>query len=125
MRPVGTTVAIAVGGAVGALARYGVAVAVPHADGAFPVATFGTNVVGCLLIGVLMAVVERGGAPDWARPALGVGVLGGFTTFSAYALELTGLLDRPVIALAYLFGTLLAALAATWAGLAGTRRLLK
>lgn len=125
MKPVGTTVAIAVGGAVGALARYGVAVATPHADGAFPVATFGTNVVGCLLIGVLMAVVERGGAPDWARPALGVGVLGGFTTFSAYALEITGLLDRPVVALAYLFGTVVAALAASWVGLAGTRRLLK
>ncbi|MBM7789020.1 fluoride efflux transporter FluC [Tenggerimyces flavus] len=125
MRPVGTTVAIAIGGAVGALARYGVAVAIPHADGTFPVATFVTNVVGCLLIGVLMAVVERGRAPDWARPALGVGVLGGFTTFSAYALELTGLLDRPVVALAYLFGTLVAALAATWVGLAGARRLLK
>ncbi len=125
MKPVGTTVAIAVGGAVGAVARYGVAVAIPHAGGTFPVATFVTNVVGCLLIGVLMAVVERGGAPDWARPALGLGVLGGFTTFSAYALEISGLLDRPVVALAYLFGTLVAALVATWVGLAATRRLLK
>jgi CrcB protein len=126
VRPVGTTVAVAVGGAVGAVARYGLAVAIPHAGGTFPVATFVTNVLGCLLIGVLMAVVtEVLVAPRLLRPFFGVGVLGGFTTFSTYAVETEGLIiGHPLLAVGYLFGTAVAALVATWFGLALARFLL-
>ncbi|HET9142434.1 CrcB family protein [Actinophytocola sp.] len=116
--------AIAVGGGLGALARYGLAQAIPVSPGRFPVATFLTNVTGCLLIAVLMVLItEVYRAHPLIRPFLGVGVLGGFTTFSAYADEVRDLL-RPewtATGLAYLTGTVAAALAATWTGLALTR----
>src|SRR6266550_3539098 len=75
------------GGVLGALARDGVSRAFPHSARGFPWATFGINVSGCLLIGVLMAGVEELPAHRLARPFLGVGVLGGYTTFSTQAVE--------------------------------------
>ena len=80
--------AVAAGGVLGAVARYGLTTAIPHRPGGFAWATFGINVTGCLLIGVLMVLVEE----VWTgrrllRPFLGVGVLGGFTTFSTYTLD--------------------------------------
>ena len=75
--------AIAVGGVVGAEARYGLGVLLPHRADEWPWATLLTNVSGCLLIGVLMVViVERIRPHPLVRPLLGVGVLGGYTTFS-------------------------------------------
>lgn len=113
--------AVAAGGALGALARHGAGVALPS-----PWATFAINVVGCLLIGVLLVlVVEWRPAPPLVRPFLGTGVLGGFTTFSTYAVDVHLLLDRPVVAAAYLVGTLLSALAATWLGVRVTRAVLR
>jgi CrcB protein len=119
--------AIAVGGALGALARYGIAELRPTVPGRFPLGTFAINVLGCLLIGVLMVLVTDvfTGRP-LLRPFLGVGVLGGFTTFSTYANEIRGLL-RPgsvPVAFAYLAVTLGAALLATLAGMVLTQRLL-
>ncbi|GAB1510730.1 fluoride efflux transporter CrcB [Actinophytocola sp. KF-1] len=112
---------ISLGGGLGALARYGLATALPAAPGHVPWATFLTNVSGCFLIGVLMVLVtEVWTAHRLVRPFLGVGFLGGFTTFSTYAVEIHGLL-RPGsvgVAFAYLVGTLasalLAVLAAVW-----------
>jgi fluoride exporter len=116
--------AISAGGALGALARYGLATAWPHAAGHFPWATFVTNVSGCFLIGVLMVLItEVWSAHRLIRPFLGVGVLGGFTTFSTY----TGDVQQLVAAgaartgLIYLAGTVVAALAAAYAGLTLTR----
>ncbi|MFE3451713.1 fluoride efflux transporter CrcB [Nonomuraea sp. NPDC059194] len=120
--------AIAVGGMAGALARYGLGVAFPHAAGAFPWATFVTNVVGCLLIGILMVVItERPGAHPLARPLLGVGVLGGFTTFSTYVVDAQRLLasGAAVMALVYLAATVLVALAAVLAGIRLARAALR
>jgi CrcB protein len=115
---------ISAGGAVGALARYGLGTAIPVLPGRFPVATFAINVAGCLLIGVLMVLItEVFPTHPLLRPFLGVGVLGGFTTFSTYAEEVRALL-RPqwtLIGLGYLFGTLAAALLAAWAGIVLTR----
>jgi CrcB protein len=119
-------IAIAAGGVLGTLARYGLQAAFPHAVTEFGWATFGINVLGSFLIGVLMVVLTRH-YPDSAllRPFLGVGVLGGFTTFSAYALDI----DQAILggavgtAVAYLAATLLAALVAVWAGTATARRL--
>ena len=119
--------AIAVGGLVGAEARYGLARALPHDPGSFPWATLVTNLAGCLLIGVLMAVLaSRPRPPQLARPFLGVGILGGFTTFSTYAVDLRQLLghDRPALAAAYLSLTLVAGLLAVAVGLRLAGRLL-
>ncbi|RYV50110.1 fluoride efflux transporter FluC [Pengzhenrongella frigida] len=119
------TLTIAAGGALGAMARYGVATAWPHAPGAFPWATFGVNVLGCLLIGALMVVLtEIVGRPHrLTRPFLGVGILGGFTTFSTYAVEVDRLVagGQLELALAYLFGTVAAALLAVQVGIVATR----
>lgn len=116
--------AVAVGGALGAEARYGLATALPHTPGAWPWSTLLANVSGCLLIGVLMVLVtERHAAHPLVRPLLGVGVLGGYTTFSTYAVDAVTTVeaDRPGLALLYVAVTPLLALAATAVGIAVTR----
>lgn len=119
---------ISAGGVLGALARYGLGLAFPAGLGRFPWATFGINVSGCLLIGVLMVLVTD----VWAgrrhlRPFLGVGVLGGYTTFSTYIVDIQRLVAAGAAptALAYLAGTLLAGLTATWLAVAATRAVLR
>ncbi|MGN9908914.1 fluoride efflux transporter CrcB [Phytohabitans sp. LJ34] len=115
---------ISAGGALGASARYGLDRAFPAAPDGFPWAIFWVNVSGCLLIGVLMVlVVDVWTGRPLVRPFLGVGVLGGFTTFSTYAVDIQRLVDTGAAGtgLLYLAGTLLAALAATWVGLGVTR----
>lgn len=117
---------IAAGGVLGAEARYGVARLLPHTPADFPWATLVVNALGCLSIGVLMVVVTEVTRPHrLARPFLGVGVLGGFTTFSTYTVDVQRLLlaARPGIALGYLLGTLAAALVAVWLGATATRAL--
>ncbi|MEU7893247.1 fluoride efflux transporter CrcB [Nonomuraea sp. NPDC049152] len=112
--------AIAVGGMAGALARYGLGVAFPSAAGGFPWTTFAINVLGCLLIGALMVVVtERPGVHPLTRPLLGVGVLGGFTTFSTYVVEAHRLIasGAVVVALVYLVATVLTAVTAVLVGI--------
>lgn len=117
--------AVSAGGAIGASARHGAALLWPASEGAFPWAVFGVNVVGCALIGVLMALVGEGGrsAPSLVRPFLGAGVLGGFTTFSTYALDFSGLVERQEAgtALAYLGGTVIGAMGAVWMSASATR----
>jgi CrcB protein len=117
-------VVVAVGGAVGALARYGLVVAFPRRPGGFPWATFGTNVSGCLLVGVLLVLVtEVWAAHRLLRPFLGTGVLGGFTTFSTYTVDVQQLITTGSArtALAYLAGTLIAAVLAGYLGVTMTR----
>ncbi|SIM75838.1 fluoride efflux transporter FluC [Micromonospora cremea] len=126
-RPAAVLTAIAAGGVLGALARAGLQHAVPHQPTGFPWATFGINLTGCLLIGVLMAVLGHvGGGRPLARPFLGVGVLGGFTTFSTYAVDVQQAVvaGAPGTALAYLAATVLGALVAVWLGDAAAARLL-
>jgi CrcB protein len=110
---------IATGGMLGAAARHGAAQAWPTDSDAMPWTTLGVNATGCLLIGALMVVVvEVGGAHPLLRPFAGVGVLGGFTTFSTYAVETDALIraGRPGLALGYWSGTLLVALVAVAVG---------
>jgi fluoride exporter len=117
-------VAIAVGGGLGALARHGLATMLPTPPGQFPWSTWLANVLGCLLIGVLMVLVtETRTAHRLARPFLGVGVLGGFTTFSTYAGEIRALLTPGTVGLAfgYLAATLVTALLAVVVGMRVTR----
>ncbi|BCJ58846.1 fluoride efflux transporter CrcB [Micromonospora endophytica] len=117
--------AIAVGGAVGAVVRHGLAVVFPHPPSGFPWATFAVNVSGCLLIGVLMVLItEVWAAPRLVRPFLGVGVLGGYTTFSTYAVEVQQAVAAGAArtGLLYLAGTLVAALLAVSLGMTLARR---
>ncbi|GHH82380.1 putative fluoride ion transporter CrcB 1 [Streptomyces sulfonofaciens] len=119
---------IALGGVLGSTARYGTGLLWPTPPGAFPWTTLLVNVAGCGLIGVLMVVVaEAGAAHPLVRPFLGTGVLGGFTTFSTYAVDVERLTDggRPGLGLTYLVLTLLAALTAVWAAAVATRRALR
>lgn len=115
---------IAAGGVIGALGRHGISVAFPHSPQTFGWATFVINVSGCLLIGALMVVItEIRRTHALVRPFLGVGVLGGFTTFSAYVLDIQRALEAGAlrIGLIYLVATMLCALAATFAGIRLTR----
>lgn len=118
--------AIAAGGVLGALARAAVQAAFPHHPTGFPWATFGINVTGSLLIGVLMAVIGARTTGPLVRPFLGVGLLGGFTTFSAYAVDVQRAVAAGAagVALAYLAATVVGALLAVWAGDAAAARLL-
>lgn len=110
--------AVSAGGVLGALARLGVSTLFPHGSADFPWATFGINVTGCLLIGALMVIATERSAHRLLAPFLGVGVLGGFTTFSAYVLDADQAMraGAPGVAVAALAGTLLAGLAAVWIG---------
>ncbi|MCI0383458.1 CrcB family protein [Streptomyces sp. CNQ085] len=119
--------AVAAGGALGACARYALTLPWPAAPGGLPWAVLAVNTAGCALIGVLMALLGKPGGA-WARhpltrPFLGTGVLGGFTTFSVYALDAVRLLEDGAagIALLYLGATPAAALGAVWAATAATR----
>ncbi|HET7398190.1 MAG TPA: fluoride efflux transporter CrcB [Intrasporangium sp.] len=117
--------AVAVGGALGAAARYASALLWPTATGRFPTTTLLVNVVGCALIGILLVLVTD----VWAgrrlvRPFLGTGVLGGFTTFSTYAVDTVQLLaaGRWATAFAYAVGTLAGAVLAVAVAASLTRR---
>ncbi|MFG1921215.1 fluoride efflux transporter FluC [Cryptosporangium sp. NPDC048952] len=115
--------AVSAGGVIGALARYGLSVAWPHGPGDFAWSTFVTNVSGCLLMGVLMVVVtEVYPNHRLIRPFLGIGVLGGYTTFSTYVVDVghTATAGAAATGLAYLFGTVLGALTAVWVGATAT-----
>jgi CrcB protein len=109
---------IAVGGAAGSLFRWAVGREWPVRPGEFPWSTLWINVSGCLAIGVLMALIEEVLAGRvYVRPLLGVGFLGGFTTFSTFAVETRGLLGaHPALALVYYLGTPAAAVLAAIAG---------
>ncbi|MFC9995502.1 fluoride efflux transporter CrcB [Nocardia sp. NPDC127526] len=116
--------AISLGGGIGALGRYGLALLLPTPVGGFPWATFTTNVAGCFVIGVLMVTItDILTAHPLVRPFLGVGVLGGFTTFSTYANDTRALLAPGAVttAFVYLFATLGCALLATLLGVWLTR----
>lgn len=116
---------IAVGGALGSLARWALDEWLDSAS--FPWATLIENVTGSLALGVLMVlVVEVWPASRYLRPFVGVGLLGGWTTFSTYALDVRRLLadGEPARAVSYLAGTLVVGLLAVWLGIALTERVL-
>jgi CrcB protein len=100
---------VALGGAIGSVLRYQAGRWTtwwlsPQAVGAFPWATLGVNALGSVLMGVLAGWLARHGqGGDQLRLLLGVGLLGGFTTFSAFSLELVLLMQRGQFALAVLY----------------------
>jgi len=114
---------VALGGAVGSVARYKLSgLVLQHTeDWRFPAGTFAVNVIGCLVAGALVGLAERHAflGPD-ARLLLLTGVLGGFTTFSAFGLETMVLLKRGDwwIAGANILLSVVAGLLALWLGMA-------
>jgi CrcB protein len=106
---------VGAGGFLGAAARYGLSVVMKPWTATFPWHTLATNVAGCLLIGLLMPMV--GGRPLWLA-FLVPGLLGGFTTFSAFGHEALTLAQggRGVLAALYVLASVGAGLAAVWAG---------
>ncbi|MFD3731853.1 CrcB family protein [Streptomyces sp. NPDC058632] len=119
---------VAAGGGAGAAARHAASLWWPTPADGFPWTTLWVNITGCAVIGVFMAVLTGArAAHPLVRPFFGTGVLGGFTTFSSYAVEGRNLLDGGSggPALVYLAVTPLAALAAVWAAASATRRVLK
>jgi CrcB protein len=114
----------ALGGALGALARWAVAEALPSADG-WPWDTLLVNLTGCFLLGALLAgVAARSPEPSWARPFLGAGVLGGYTTYSAFAVEVVGMVDDGALVLAagYVLLSTIGGVVAVLAGAVTVRR---
>ena len=124
-----TLALIALGGAFGAVCRYLLGVALFKSMGpVLPYGTFAANVIGGLLIGVLgVGLALRGGGDQeiW-RLLLGVGVLGGFTTFSSFSLEVGLMIERRSygLAAAYSLASVVLSIAALFLGLFAMRRLL-
>lgn len=118
---------VGAGGAFGAIARYLLGIQAARALGTgWPYGTFAANVVGGLLMGLLAGVLAHRGDTQqetW-RLLLGVGVLGGFTTFSAFSLETALMIERREWAPAglYVGGSVVLSIAALFAGLFLARR---
>jgi CrcB protein len=116
--------AVAIGGALGSSARYGVALWFPQPVGGFPWATFAINITGCLLLGILVVVLNARFPPNrYARPFFGTGILGGYTTFSTYSVETVLLLKDHFVdrAVAYALGSVATGLLAAWLGIVAGR----
>ena len=118
--------AAALGGALGALARWAVSEGLPHSPGGWPWSTLLVNLTGCLLLGVLVAAVfARHPGSRWLRPFLGTGVLGGYTTFSAFSVDAVRLADAGAWAPAvgYVLASVVGGVLAAAAGVRLGRRL--
>jgi CrcB protein len=114
----------ALGGVLGALARWAVSEALPHSPDAWPWATFLVNLTGCLVIGVLLAVLlARFAHSTWLRPFLAVGVLGGYTTYSTFTVDVVHLTEagRPALAAGYVLASVIGGVAAVVVGLLAGR----
>ncbi len=119
------TLLVMAGGALGAGARYNLGRLVFHWAGpGFPYGTLIANVLGGLLMGMLIGVLARGDFTDepW-RLLLGVGLLGGFTTFSAFSLELLNMIERDQWSIAVGYGliSVVGSVLALFAGLVAVR----
>ena len=122
--PVAVLGSISAGGVAGTFARYVLSEVFPRDPGGWPWATWVVNVAGCLLIGVLMVLISE----VWTgrrllRPFLGIGVLGGFTTFATAMIEVQQLVAEGAarLGLLYLMGTVTAAMMAVIIGSGVTR----
>ncbi len=125
LRRMPVVLGIAVAGALGALARYGLDELVGRRAGAFPWGIFVVNVTGAFLIGLMVEVLEPRFEESWVRAAVVTGFLGAYTTFSTFSLDTYRLLDAGHTGQAAFnaFGTLAAGLAAVWLGLSLGRAL--
>lgn len=112
--------AIAAGGALGAPARYELALALPARSGTFPLSTFVINVTGSFVLGALLTlIVERWSPTEYLRPFAATGFLGAYTTWSTFMVDTDMLFkaDHVGLAVGYVAATLSAGLAAVYAGI--------
>lgn len=119
---------LACGGSVGALTRYWISLAAPAVTGGFPWATFLINVSGSAALGFLLVLlIEQFPRGRLARPVVGTGFLGAYTTFSTFMVDAVKLLrdGHPETAVAYVLATLAAGLMAMWLGVTGARVVLR
>jgi CrcB protein len=116
------TAVVFAGGVVGTVVRAALETAFPAQPGGWPWATFAINVTGAFLLGLLLETLARRGPDEGARQllrlGLGTGVMGGYTTYSTFAVETVRLLGAGAVlsGLGYALGTVLLGLAAALAG---------
>ncbi len=120
-------IAIAIGGALGSVLRYGLSTWVhSYAGRGFPYGTLAVNVFGCLAMGILFVLlVERMGESAVWRAGLLIGVLGGFTTFSTFSIETFNLIEQGAMAKAAgnMAASLVLSIGATWLGVILARQI--
>ena len=125
--PLSQVAAIAAGGALGSVLRYGLSTWVHTLAGrGFPYGTLTVNVFGCLVMGLaFVLLVERVGESAVLRAGLLIGVLGGFTTFSSFSIETINLIEQGALAKAAgnMAASLVLCLGATWLGVVLARQL--
>lgn len=130
LSPLAASINVAAGGAVGALLRYQLGRAItnwigPNVAAGFPWATLAVNLIGSFAMGVLAGWLARhgSGSGEQLRLLLGVGLLGGFTTFSAFSLEIMLLIERGQVGLGltYAFVSVFAGLTGLYLGLMAMR----
>jgi CrcB protein len=120
---------VGAGGLIGSIARYLTVISVDKKfNAAFPLGTLTVNIVGSFILGVILASLTRkaGLNADYWRIFLGTGFCGGFTTFSAFAVENFNLLEGKLsmIAVAYILASVVGGLLAVWAGFTLSRSIL-
>jgi CrcB protein len=116
--------AVATGGALGAVSRYAISLAIPETASGFPWATFGINISGSAVLGFLATLLmEQFPRGRLARPLLGIGFIGAYTTFSTFTVEAVLLVraGHPAVAAVYVLASVVTGLAAAWAGMTGAR----
>lgn len=97
-----TVIQVAIGGAIGAAGRYGLGVALYRPSGGFPIGVMAANIVGCFLMGLIVVFLGQKMLTHF-NPFLMTGVLGGFTTFSAFSLEAYTLFEQGEVGQAGLY----------------------
>lgn len=113
---------VAAGGALGSLGRWALAGALPEAADGWPWGTLLVNVTGALAMGLLIAWLADRESPAWVRPFAATGLLGGWTTYSVFALDAVTL--SPVVAVGYVAATVVLGVGACAVGLRIGERLL-
>jgi fluoride exporter len=116
---------VGIGGALGALARFGAQNWIGSLANGFPTATFLVNIVGSIAMGVLIGVLAKT-TPEYQneiRLFVAVGIFGGFTTFSSFSLDAITLIERgdTMLAAIYIVGSVLLSLAGLWMGMLAMR----
>jgi fluoride exporter len=118
--------AVGIGGALGTLLRYEIALAMPVATGGFPWATFSVNLVGALILGAITTLaIGRVPISRFVRPLAAIGFCGGLTTFSTWMVESVQLIDTHHLgtAITYIAATPFAGLLALFIGVVAARAL--